>query len=238
MRLRTRPPLLTYLLTLLSEANTFVEFLVTIKETSPVLETDMHIRQQLLDLSKFKEFPKLDEINQMEAIIRNEWQGLRVVTLSTTNRFCCAAKSQQRHGQSARTRLHARPSPTATLISEDCSKRYLWRESLIKPPTATRIATMLSTTLRPKYSLAKAKENAKAVAKEREKVEDEAAAKAKVEEAGNGRKNTHHLLSKSPSTANTAEEEYTQLRTAGRSRRITRNNKKMQCTTARTTCQP
>ena len=30
----------------------------------------MHIRQQLLDLSKFEEFPKLDEINQMEARIR------------------------------------------------------------------------------------------------------------------------------------------------------------------------
>ena len=29
----------------------------------------MPIRQQLLDLSKFKEFPKLDGINQMEARI-------------------------------------------------------------------------------------------------------------------------------------------------------------------------
>ena len=55
---------------LLSESNTFVEFLSKIEETFPVFETDMHIRQQLLDLSKFKEFPKLDEINQMEARIR------------------------------------------------------------------------------------------------------------------------------------------------------------------------
>ena len=38
--------------------------------TFPVFETDMHIRQQLLDLSKFKEFPKLDGINQIEARIR------------------------------------------------------------------------------------------------------------------------------------------------------------------------
>ena len=56
---------------LLSESNTFVEFLSKIEETFPVLETDMHFHQQLLDLSKFKEFPKLDEINQMEARIRN-----------------------------------------------------------------------------------------------------------------------------------------------------------------------
>ena len=52
---------------LLSQSNTFVEFLAEIGETFPVFETDMHIRQQLLDLSKFKEFPKLEEINQMEA---------------------------------------------------------------------------------------------------------------------------------------------------------------------------
>ena len=55
---------------LLSESNTFVEILAKIAETFPVFETDMHIRQQLLDLSKFKEFPKVDEINQMEARIR------------------------------------------------------------------------------------------------------------------------------------------------------------------------
>ena len=55
---------------LLSESNTAVEFLSKIEETFPVFETDMHIRQQLLDLSKFKEFPKLDEINQMEARVR------------------------------------------------------------------------------------------------------------------------------------------------------------------------
>ena len=54
---------------LLSDSSTFVEFLARIEETSPVFETDMHIRQQLLDLSKFKEFPKLGEINQMEARI-------------------------------------------------------------------------------------------------------------------------------------------------------------------------
>ena len=53
-----------------SESNTFLEFLAKIEETFPVCETDMHIRQQLLDLSTFKEFPKLDEINQMEARIR------------------------------------------------------------------------------------------------------------------------------------------------------------------------
>ena len=52
---------------LLSESNTFVEFFSKIGETFPVFETEMHVRQQLLDLSKFKEFPKLDEINQMEA---------------------------------------------------------------------------------------------------------------------------------------------------------------------------
>ena len=55
---------------LLSESNTFLEFLAKIEETFPVFETDMHIRQQLLDLSKFEECPKLDEINQMEARIR------------------------------------------------------------------------------------------------------------------------------------------------------------------------
>ena len=55
---------------LLSESNTFLEFLSKIEETFPVFETDMHIRQQLLDLSTFKEFPTLDEINQMEARIR------------------------------------------------------------------------------------------------------------------------------------------------------------------------
>ena len=55
---------------LLSESNTFVEFLSKIEETFAVLETDMHIRQQLLDLSKFKKVPKLDEINQREARIR------------------------------------------------------------------------------------------------------------------------------------------------------------------------
>ena len=43
------------------------------------------------------------------------------------------------------------------------------------------------------------------MAKEKEKVEDEAAAKPKVEEARNGRKNIHHLVSKLPSTANTVE---------------------------------
>ena len=55
---------------LLSESNTFVEFLSKIEETFPVFESDMHIRQQLSDPSKFKEFPKLDEINQMEARTR------------------------------------------------------------------------------------------------------------------------------------------------------------------------
>ena len=55
---------------LLSESITFVEFLSKIEETFPVFETDMHIRQQLLYPSKFKEFPKLDQINQMEARIR------------------------------------------------------------------------------------------------------------------------------------------------------------------------
>ena len=62
--------------------------------------------------------------------------------------------------------------------------------------------------------------------KEKDKVEGEAGARVKVEEAGNGRKNFHHPLSKSPSTANTAEKETTQLQTAGRSRRMTRSNKK------------
>ena len=64
------------------------------------------------------------------------------------------------------------------------------------------------------------------MAKEKEKAQDKAAAKAKVEEAGNGRKNIHHLLSKVPSTANTVEKETTQRRTAGRSRTMTRSNKK------------
>ena len=62
--------------------------------------------------------------------------------------------------------------------------------------------------------------------KEREKVEDEAAAKAKVEGAANGRKNIHHLLSRLPSTANTVEKETTQRQSAGRGKRMTRNNKK------------
>ena len=66
------------------------------------------------------------------------------------------------------------------------------------------------------------------MAKEKEKVKDEAAAKAKVEEAGNGRKRIHHLLSKLPSTANTVEKGTTQPRTAGRSRRMTRTNNKAQ----------
>ena len=54
---------------LLSEPATFVVFLAKIEETFPVFETDMHIREHLLDLSNFKEFPKLDEIKQMEARI-------------------------------------------------------------------------------------------------------------------------------------------------------------------------
>ena len=55
---------------LLSESNTFMEFLAKIEEIVPVFETDMHTRQQLLDLSKFKEFHELDEINQIQARIR------------------------------------------------------------------------------------------------------------------------------------------------------------------------
>ena len=61
----------------LSESNTFVEFRSKIEETFPVSETDMHIRQQLIDLSKFKEVPKLDEINQMEARMRKLVARLR-----------------------------------------------------------------------------------------------------------------------------------------------------------------
>ena len=64
------------------------------------------------------------------------------------------------------------------------------------------------------------------MAKKKEKVEDKVAAKAKVEEAGNGRKNMYHLFSRLPSTANTVGKGTTQLRTAGRSKRMTRNNKK------------
>ena len=64
------------------------------------------------------------------------------------------------------------------------------------------------------------------MAREKEKVEDEAAAKAKVEEAGNGRKNIHRLLPSLPSTANTVKKETTQRRTARRSKRMTRNTKK------------
>ena len=64
------------------------------------------------------------------------------------------------------------------------------------------------------------------MAKEKEKVEDEAAAKAKVEEAGNGCKNILHLLSRLLSTANTVEKGTTQRRTVGKSKRMTRNNKK------------
>ena len=86
--------------------------------------------------------------------------------------------------------------------------------------------TKRSTTLRPNCLLAKAKEKAKAVAKEKEKIEGEAAAKAKVEEAGNGHKNILHLLSRLPSTANTVEKGTTQRPTVGRSKRMTRNNKK------------
>ena len=62
--------------------------------------------------------------------------------------------------------------------------------------------------------------------KEKGKVKDEAAAKAKVEGAGNERKNIRHLLSRLPSTANTVEKGTKQRRTAGRSKRMTRNNKK------------
>ena len=64
------------------------------------------------------------------------------------------------------------------------------------------------------------------MAKEKEKVEGEAAAKAKVEEAGNGRKNILHLLSRLPSTANTVEKGTTQRRTVGESKRMTHNKKK------------
>ena len=102
----------------------------------------------------------------------------------------------------------ARHSHTATPTSGDCSKPYLWTESLIKPQTATLISTTRSTTPKPKNSLAKAKKKAKAVAKEKERGEDEAAAKVKMEEAGIGHKIIHHLLSTSPSTANTAEQKY------------------------------
>ena len=64
------------------------------------------------------------------------------------------------------------------------------------------------------------------MAKEREKVEGEAVAKAKAEEAGNKRKNILHLLSRLPSAANTVEKGTTQRRTVGRSKKMTRNNKK------------
>ena len=47
-----------------------------------------------------------------------------------------------------------------------------------------------------------------------------------MEEAGSGRKKIHHLLSRLPSTANTVGKGTTQHRTAGRSKRMTRNNKK------------
>ena len=62
--------LLELLADLFSESNTFVEFLAKFEETFPVFPTDMHIGQQLLDLSKLKGSFKLDEINQMEARIR------------------------------------------------------------------------------------------------------------------------------------------------------------------------
>ena len=64
------------------------------------------------------------------------------------------------------------------------------------------------------------------MAKAKEKVEDKEAAKAKVDKVGNGLKNIHHLLSRLPSIANTVEEGTTQRRTAARSKRMTRNNKK------------
>ena len=64
------------------------------------------------------------------------------------------------------------------------------------------------------------------MAEEKEKIEGEAVAKAKMEEAGSGRKNILHLLSGLPSTANTVEKGTTQRRTVGRSKRMTRNNKK------------
>ena len=69
------------------------------------------------------------------------------------------------------------------------------------------------------------------MAKEKEKVEGEAVAKAKVEEAGNERKNILHLLSRLQSTANTVEKGTTQRRTVGRSKRMTR---RLECTTAST----
>ena len=99
---------------LLSESNTFVEFLSKIEETFPVFETDMHIRQQLLDLSKFKEFPKLDEINQMEARIRKLVARL-TCGYSEYNKLN-RTEPNRRHGQSAKTRQRARPLPTATPI--------------------------------------------------------------------------------------------------------------------------
>ena len=101
---------------LLSESNTFVEFLSKIEETFPVFETDMHIRQQLLDLSKFKEVPKLDEINQMEAIIRELHARLTCGYSEYDKLNLLRSKIQRRHGQSAKTRQRARPLPTATPI--------------------------------------------------------------------------------------------------------------------------
>ena len=54
--------LLEYLST---ESSTIVEFLAKIAEKFPVVETDMQIWYQLLDVSTFKEFPKLEEMNEM-----------------------------------------------------------------------------------------------------------------------------------------------------------------------------
>ena len=124
------------LVDLLSESNTFVEFLSKIEETFPVFETDMHIRQQLLDLSKFKEFPKLDEINQMEARIR----GL-------VARLTCGYSEYDklivlRSKIPAKTWSECKDTPARKALTHSyfellrLLKALSWSKSLIKPPTA------------------------------------------------------------------------------------------------------
>ena len=102
---------------LLSDSNTFVEFLAKIEETFPVFETNMHICQQLLDLSKFKEFPKLDEINQMEARIRKLVARLTCDYSEYDKLILLRSKIPVKTWSGCKDTPARRPSPTATPIS-------------------------------------------------------------------------------------------------------------------------
>ena len=211
---------------LLSESNTFVEFLSKIEETFPVFETDMHIRQQLLDLSKFKEFPKLDEINQMEARIR------KLVARLTCGYFEYDKLILLRSKIPAKTWSECKDTPARKALTHSYSDLLRLLKALSMERESDQAADRHAHLNYAQYNAeaelftGEGKGEGKGGGKGKGKGQGEAAAKAKVEEAGNGRKNILHLLSRLPSTANTVEKGTTQRRIVGRSKRMTRNNKK------------